>query len=54
MKARVITLPGFQVVGYKAEANIDEFESGIGKTLKFGMKDIDRKVLIMKSICILL
>jgi AraC family transcriptional regulator len=31
MKAKVLTLPLFHVVGYKIEANIEEFESGLGK-----------------------
>ncbi|BBH24439.1 hypothetical protein Back11_57840 [Paenibacillus baekrokdamisoli] len=33
MEAKVITLPLFHVVGYKIEANIKEFESGLGKNV---------------------
>jgi AraC family transcriptional regulator len=31
MKARIITLPSIQVVGYRIEATVEAFESGLGK-----------------------
>ncbi|MFJ2042529.1 GyrI-like domain-containing protein [Paenibacillus taichungensis] len=31
MEAEVVTLPAFQVVGYKIEATVAAFESGLGK-----------------------
>jgi len=31
LEAREILLPGFTVVGYKIEANLDEIEAGLGK-----------------------
>ncbi|WP_054023187.1 GyrI-like domain-containing protein [Bacillus sp. FJAT-28004] len=33
MEAKVITLPQFHVVGYSIEANVKEFESGLGKDI---------------------
>ncbi len=41
MEAKVITLPLFHVVGYKIEANIKEFESGLGKNIYHSL--IERK-----------
>ncbi|MDR9745272.1 AraC family transcriptional regulator [Paenibacillus taichungensis] len=31
MEAKVVTLPAFQVVGYKIEATVEAFEAGLGK-----------------------
>ncbi|OZQ68669.1 AraC family transcriptional regulator [Paenibacillus sp. VTT E-133280] len=33
MESKAITLPPFHVVGYKIEADIKEFESGLGKSI---------------------
>jgi predicted transcriptional regulator YdeE len=41
MEAKVITLPLFHVVGYRIEANIKEFESGLGKNTYHSL--IERK-----------
>ena len=32
MEAKIISLPKFNVVGYKIEANLNEFDEGIGKS----------------------
>lgn len=33
LEAKVVTLPTFHVVGYKIEADIKAFESGLGKSI---------------------
>ncbi|MDR6780095.1 GyrI-like domain-containing protein [Paenibacillus peoriae] len=41
METNVITLPLFHVAGYRIEANINEFESGLGKSIYHSL--IERK-----------
>ncbi|GGF80784.1 hypothetical protein GCM10010912_27400 [Paenibacillus albidus] len=49
MEAKVITLPPFYVVGYKIEADVKEFESGLGKNTYHSLVEGKDKILNKKN-----